>query len=141
MQICSSVQLSLMATEIQPNIQIFCPHFSLQNYSPVTDNGVLRLKLEVVSFNDMVSLDDALKSLKEKNLRPASINELRLIPSLAGRETRDYILIAAASALSDVANKRRYVPGLVENSHYRIIGQFYADAGFSRGYRFLAIES
>ena len=103
MQICSSVQLSLMATEIQPNIQIFCPHFSLQNYSPVTDNGVLRLKLEVVSFNDMVSLDDALKSLKEKNLRPASINELRLIPSLAGRETRDYILIAAASALSDVA--------------------------------------
>ena len=141
MQICSSAQFSLMATEIQPDIQIFCPHFSLQNYPPVTDNGVLRLKLGVVSFNDMVSLDDVLKNLKEKNLRPASINELRLIPHLPERGIRDYILIAAASALSDVANKQHYLPGLVENTHYRIIGQFYADAGFSRGYRFLTIES
>ena len=136
MQITS---LPVRGVDIQPDIQNFFPGLTVVSHPPVSDNGIIKYGLKVVSFEmNFITLDGAIERLKNEGMSPAGISELRLIPRLDSL-TRDYLLMAPASIQLDRETNQRFIPGLVENPYYRMIGKFYAEAGFSRGYKFLAL--
>ncbi|MEK7078409.1 MAG: hypothetical protein AAB911_02465 [Patescibacteria group bacterium] len=114
------------------NDDITADHF------PVSGEGVVEVKLELVHFDRVMESDDVLKELDKDGLRPATLAELLAFGAKYPDIQRQFPIIALGAVWQ---NRRGYrsVPALWGSSIGRFLDLHYFDDGWDGYYRFLAV--
>mgnify|MGYP001567436333 FL=1 len=114
------------------NDDITADHF------PVSGEGVVEVKLELVHFDRVMESDDVLKELDKAGLRPATLAELLAFGAKYPELQRQFPIIALG-AVWQRRGSRRGVPALCSSSG-RLLALVYFARRWYGPYRFLAFR-
>lgn len=110
-----------------------------QEHFPITGEGTIELKAELIHFGKTMSTDNVLKELDRRGLRPATLPELLAFGEKYPEKQREFPVVSLGSVWT-VSSGNRRIPYLDESDSERSLYLNWYDFDWDDGCRFLAVR-